>query len=431
MRIGPIPGSCDTINMNLLVFEDERVAQLHPATTGRPAFAITIAGYCLADWLRELGGPVTSWVRPHLRALLALDAPEFVGSLDPAREWTLLINARAVPSVATLGILRGLRDSGQPCCVWGSGEGIAAAVVPTGLAEPLLRNPERLQSIRQLESALSGLPRAADSLELFQYPHDLVRQNLAVFSDSISHRLATRSYREISPGVFVSGDVAISDFVVTNTRSGPIVIESGTVIGPFCFLRGPIHIGPDSRVNEHSAIKDSVSIGHTCKIGGEVESSVIEPFTNKQHHGFLGHSYLGSWINLGAGTCNSDLKNTYGEVKMDYFRGERIPTGMQFIGCVMGDFSKTAINTSIFTGKTIGVCSMLYGFVTTNVPSFSNYARTFNQVTESPPGVMELTQRRMFARRGVPQRPEDIDLLHAMYEMTRHERQISEEPLNL
>ena len=93
------------------------------------------------------------------------------------------------------------------------------------------------------------------------------------------------------------------------------------------------------------------------------------------HHGYLGHSYLGSWVNFGAGTSNSDLKNTYGPVNMEY-RGRKIGTGMQFVGCFVGDYVKTAINTSIFTGKTIGVCSMVYGFVTANVPAFCNYAKT-------------------------------------------------------
>ncbi|MEX2027317.1 MAG: glucose-1-phosphate thymidylyltransferase, partial [Pirellulaceae bacterium] len=149
-----------------------------------------------------------------------------------------------------------------------------------------------------------------------------------------------------------------------------------------------------------------------------------------QHHGFLGHSYLGSWINLGAGTCNSDLKNSYGTVKMEY-RGQQVSTGMQFVGCLIGDYSKTAINTGIFTGKTVGCCSMVYGFVTTNVPSFVNYARLFGQVTELPVDVMAASQQRMFARRNVEQRPCDVQLLQAMYELTRNERQLAGEPLSL
>jgi glucose-1-phosphate thymidylyltransferase len=115
---------------------------------------------------------------------------------------------------------------------------------------------------------------------------------------------------------------------------------------------------------------------------------------------------------------------------MDY-SGERVATGMQFIGCIIGDYSKTAINTSVFTGKTIGVCSMVYGFVTTNVPSFTNYARSFGQVTEMSPAVMEATQKRMFSRRNVLQRPLDSDLLVAMHALTQKERQMAEEPLSL
>ena len=113
------------------------------------------------------------------------------------------------------------------------------------------------------------------------------------------------------------------------------------------------------------------------------------------------------------------------------YRGESVATDMQFMGCVVGDYSKTTLNTSIFTDKVIGACSMLYGFVTTNAPSFVNYARSFGQVTELTPEIMVETQKRMFARRNVQQREADIALIHAMYELTRHERQLAGEPLSL
>lgn len=173
-----------------------------------------------------------------------------------------------------------------------------------------------------------------------------------------------------------------------------------------------------------------MSAGHTTKIGGEVECSIIEAYSNKQHHGFLGHSYLGSWVNLGAGTCNSDLKNTYGTVNVEV-RGQRVATGQQFVGAVLGDYAKTAINTAIFTGKFVGVCSLVYGFVTTNAPSFVNYARSFGQLSEAPLDVMISSQRWMFQRRGVEQRPEDIELLRAMYVLTARERDAYGEPLSL
>ena len=199
------------------------------------------------------------------------------------------------------------------------------------------------------------------------------------------------------------------------------MLDEGATVGPFSLLSGPAHLGKNCRVIEHAAIKHGVALGHTTKIGGEVEASIIEAYSNKQHHGFLGHSYLGSWINLGAGTCNSDLKNTYGQVNMEY-GGRKVATGMQFVGADVGDYAKTAINTGIFTGKMIGACSMVYGFVTTNVPSFVNYARLFGQVSEAPVEVMVATQRRMFARRGVEQRPCDIQLLRDMHDLTADER---------
>ena len=267
-------------------------------------------------------------------------------------------------------------------------------------------------------------------MPLLQYPHDVIRQNMLILRENLEYRVQHGRYEEVREGVFVAPGVQLGEHAVTVTRSGPVVVEQHATIGPFCYLSGPAWIGPGAKLIEYAAIKDAVTIGHTTKIGGEVEASVVEPFTNKQHHGFLGHSYLGSWINLGAGTCNSDLKNTYGKVNMEY-GGERVATGMQFVGCLMGDYSKTAINTGIFTGKTVGVCSMLYGFVTANVPSFVNYARLFGQVTELPPEVMIATQERMFQRRKVIQRPCDIQLIHDMYELTRDDRQLAGEPLAL
>jgi glucose-1-phosphate thymidylyltransferase len=271
---------------------------------------------------------------------------------------------------------------------------------------------------------------APSELPMFDYPHDIVRHHLTSLSANLEYRLRNGKYEEVADGVFVGAGAKLGQYVVSETSKGPIVLEEGASVGPYCYLSGPAHLGRNARIIEHSAVKDSVSLGHTTKAGGELEGSILEPYTNKQHHGFLGHCYLGSWVNLGAGTCNSDLKNTYGQVNMEY-HGQKVATGMQFLGCIVGDYAKSAINTGIFTGKTVGVCSMLYGFVTTNVPSFVNYARSFGQVTEASVEIVVKTQARMFARRNVEQRPCDIQLLYDMYELTRHERQIAGEPLSL
>jgi glucose-1-phosphate thymidylyltransferase len=429
--------------MKIVLFEDQRVPQLYPATIGKPAYTISCGSYRLLDLVGGLGHSVHAWVRPHLSDFREAEAPpnSAAGGKTPS-EKTVYVNARLVPAAEIIERLRKLIAAGRPGFVGASEEfrpeadrgqppslaDAAFALLPAGAPPPpQSAGPEELNSW-WLKLKLSALDEP--KLPLFDYPHDIIRHHLRIFAKNLEHRLAAGDYRQAADGVFLAEGAQLGLHVVAETHKGPIVIDQRASIGPHGFLSGPAFIGADARVLEHAAIKDGVALGHTTKVGGEVEGSIIEPYTNKQHHGFLGHSYLGSWINLGAGTCNSDLKNTYGQVNMEY-HGRKTPTGMQFVGCIAGDYAKTAINTGIFTGKTIGACSMIYGFVTTNVPSFTNYARLFGQVTEAPVEIMVATQARMFARRNVEQRPCDVQLLHDMYELTRHERQLAGEPLSL
>ncbi|MBI2827519.1 MAG: glucose-1-phosphate thymidylyltransferase [Planctomycetia bacterium] len=445
--------------MPILLFEDAQVTQLYPVSIGKPAFRISCGGYRLIDLVADLGQPVDVRVRPHLRAVHEADCSAWTTSAAPAPRKPdapiLMVNARLVPSAAAIAALKDALVAGRFGVVYANegasaggpaasaqggqdarppakngverGPSIALAVLPPATELPPIdaQPAEMVAHVAQL-----GLPRLDLDLPLLDYPHDIIRYHLTTLRGNLEYRLQCGNYREIADGVFAAAGATLGQHVVTDTRNGPIVLDENAAVGPYCYISGPAHLGTGARVIEHAAIKDGVSLGHTTKIGGEIEGSVIEPFTNKQHHGFLGHSYLGSWVNLGAGTCNSDLKNTYGQVNMEYW-GQRVATGMQFVGTIVGDYAKTAINTGIFTGKTVGACSMVYGFVTTNVPSFVNYARSFGQVTEAPVDVMVATQARMFARRKVSQRPCDIQLLFDMYELTRHERQLAGEPLSL
>ncbi|HEY1785237.1 MAG TPA: putative sugar nucleotidyl transferase [Pirellulales bacterium] len=400
--------------MQIVVFEDEHVATLAPVTLGRPAFAISCGSQRLIDVLLELGPPVHAIVRPHLAAVVAADHPQLATVGDAAAISpgpVLWVNARLVPSIAAGQQLKKLIEAGKPGAILAkdSSDVLAATVTAQG------------------QGGKSGPPALADqaivgtALPVFNYPHDIVREHLATLADHLAARIATGQYREVADGVFAADGVRLGQYVATDSSAGPIVLDEGVTVGPLSLLSGPVYLGQRCRVNEHAAIKHGVAIGHTTRIGGEVEASVIEPYTNKQHHGFLGHSYLGSWINLGAGTSNSDLKNTYGQVNMEY-AGRKVPSGSQFVGAIVGDYTKTAINTSIFTGKVIGACTMIYGFVTTNVPSFVNYARLFGQVSEAPVDVLVATQQRMFARRGIEQRPCDVQLLRDMHALTAAER---------
>ena len=411
--------------VNVLVIEDRYVERLYPVTLSRPAYAVTCACFRLCDWLGRLEANVVSQVRSYLTDVQQFDFPNLTNPLNDSPT-TLVISARLVPSYTNFAALNELASNHGENAVkhsvaFDSDGHVIVAVVST--------EQVRGKNLAQIQDLLDGLQREAavkleQRFDAICLPHDLIKYNQQCFAKNLDLLLSgDRQYKQVRDGLFVAEDAAVSEQIAIDSSEGPVVIDSGSTVGPFSYFCGPVYVGPNCRVNEHSAIKDYVCLTHTVKIGGEVEASVIEPYSNKQHHGFLGHAYLGSWINLGAGTCNSDLKNTYGKVSMTYPRA-KVPTGMQFVGCVMGDYSKSAINTSIFTGKLIGVCSNLYGFVSGNVPSFVNYAKSFGEITCQPVEVMQVTQQRMFSRRNVQQRECDIKLLADMYQLTVDERPV-------
>ncbi|MFO0012344.1 MAG: putative sugar nucleotidyl transferase [Planctomycetota bacterium] len=420
--------------MSIVITEDPLCVRLAPITHARMACTIQCASFRLLDLVATLDSEWFGKVRPYLEAVQRVDFPS-LATLDQAvheagdRCPSLLLNARIAPTWSNLQSLRRLvdlakTDHARTSIVVDRGQ-VVAVVRPTCTFNQLAS-----WTLEDIGEWLEGASTYSDitteaPLKSFQAPHEVVALNMEAIRENLEWRIdeGTRAggLRQTEDGVFVAENTTIGQYTLTDTSKGPIVIEAGAHVGPYTLLRGPLFIGPKSKILEHSAIKDAVSLGHTTKIGGEVEASVVEPYTNKQHHGFLGHSYLGSWINLGAGTCNSDLKNTYGTVNMEYPFG-RAATTMQFLGCIMGDYSKTAINTGIFTGKVIGVCSMMYGFVTSNVPSYVNYARLFGQLASLPPEVMVSTQQRMFARRSVEQRGCDIQLIYDMHRLTQSER---------
>ncbi|MCE9545441.1 MAG: glucose-1-phosphate thymidylyltransferase [Planctomycetia bacterium] len=418
--------------MPIVLFEDELTDRLDPIAVAQPAFVIGCGSFRLVDLVAQFKQPMRHLVRPYLRAIQQFDYPDSPGTASSTTEPLLLVNARLVPSDFTRAELARLLRDGRPGVVHHE-EHLVAAVV-TGRDAATLGTRLTFESVSHEIAKLKLAPLAAD-LPLMDYPHDVIRYHVATLANNLATRISGGGYREAAPGVFLAPGAELGPYVVTDASGGPIVLEAMAHVGAHSFLAGPIHLGAGARVAEHSAVRQNVALGHTTKLGGEVTDSIIEPYSNKQHHGFIGHSYLGRWVNLGAGTCTSNLKNTYGSINMEY-GGRKVATGMQFLGCIIGDFAKAAINTGVFTGKTVGACSMLYGFVTTNVPAFVNYARSFGQTSEVPVEVMIAAQARMFARRKVQQRPCDIELLESIFRLTAPQRaeggeRMSDEPLSL
>ncbi len=162
--------------------------------------------------------------------------------------------------------------------------------------------------------------------------------------------------------IWLGENSKIAPGVVIDAINGPVIIDENASVMPNAVIVGPVYIGKKSIIKVGAKIYEGTSIGPVCKVGGEVEESIFQAFSNKQHDGFLGHSYIGEWVNIGADTNNSDLKNNYKNVE-SYFYPEKkkVNTKSQFVGAVIGDHTKTGINSTINTGAVIGVGCNLFG----------------------------------------------------------------------
>jgi UDP-N-acetylglucosamine diphosphorylase/glucosamine-1-phosphate N-acetyltransferase len=174
--------------------------------------------------------------------------------------------------------------------------------------------------------------------------------------------------------VYVAPTAEVQPFVCLDTSGGPVTIDEGAVINPQTRIEGPAYIGPKAMI-VGGKIREGCSIGPVCRVGGEVEESIIHGYSNKYHDGFLGHAYVCEWVNLGALTTNSDLKNDYTAVQA-YLKGELVDTDDTKVGSFIGDHTKTSIGTILNTGTVVGVMTnvMASGGVTPKfIPSFTMF----------------------------------------------------------
>ena len=212
-------------------------------------------------------------------------------------------------------------------------------------------------------------------------------------------------------------------FASLNANNGPIYIGKDAEVMEGAMVRGPFALCENSVLKMGAKIYGATTIGPHCKVGGEVNNSVIFGYSNKAHDGFLGNSVIGEWCNLGADTNNSNLKNNYADVKLWSYEEERfVNTGLQFCGLIMGDHSKCGINAMFNTGTVIGVSSNLFGsnFPRNFVPSFSWGGNAgfsdykMNKVKEVATKVME--------RRGFEYDLKEEKILEYIFENTKKYR---------
>jgi UDP-N-acetylglucosamine diphosphorylase/glucosamine-1-phosphate N-acetyltransferase len=217
--------------------------------------------------------------------------------------------------------------------------------------------------------------------EWIQHPWDLVAKN----PDHLTRDFAAEE--KIGPGnrhlttaalvgpvdrLWIHETARIDPYTVFDTTNGPITVAAGAWVQPFTRIEGPSYIGRNTQLFRAN-LRGGVTIGPNCRVGGEVESTIVHGYSNKYHEGFLGHAYVGEWVNLGAITSNSDLRNDYGEVLVP-LEGDPVATGQAKVGCFIGDHTRTGLGSMLNTGTAIGVmCNVLPAgpLLPKYVPSFA------------------------------------------------------------
>ena len=201
-------------------------------------------------------------------------------------------------------------------------------------------------------SDLVLLDKSSSLFETIKYPWDLI----ANIPDLLSEKSSAYNDREN---------------VIINDSDGLVIVDDTATIEPFSVLNGPLFIGKNTLIKSHSTISNSI-INHDCKVSGEIHSCIFQPYSNKAHDGFLGHSFIGSWANLGAGTTTSNLKNNYSSISVKW-DGELIDTESIFFGSIIGEHVKTAIGTNLNTGTVIEIgCNIVsQSFPPRHIPAFS------------------------------------------------------------
>ena len=349
--------------MEICIFEDNKAGNLAPLSFARPVYDLVCGMTMLRKKIERTfeGTRISLHTRPYLHDHVTYRNSEYIVNKVASSDTCLFINGRVMLPINFKKIIK--LDSPGDVVFVSKGQVVAAKV--TGKNLEFIKT--KISDVLTLET-FEGIQTEEVDVQFYEYPWDFIRYHSGEMYRDYSQLFAgitdKRIRAEIGAGVhlvnekdiFIDEGAIVKPGVVIDASSGPIVIGKNTVIESNAVIMGPVYIGRSSRVRPLSVIYDNTSIGNVCKVGGEVEFSIIQSYSNKQHQGFLGHAYLGSWVNLGADTNCSDLKNNYSTVRAQT-NSQEVDTGLQFLGVIMGDHCKTGINTMLNTGTVVGFSS--------------------------------------------------------------------------
>ncbi len=338
--------------MNCILFDNETDRlNLLPFTFTRPIAGIRIGILTIAEkWEKYLQSPVSYITVPHL-------TPKYPSHLEAVN---VFINGTVLPNKQLIEEIRTLKP----------GQALFAntLLIASCSFEHIL--PEEAEAIQTATDFI----RIGNTYDIFSKNDAALRADFELITAGRkSAPLSTTNGVVNAEQIFIE-EGAIVEFSTLNASTGPIYIGEDTEIMEGCKIRGPFALCEHAGLKMDAKIYGATTIGPHCKAGGELNNVVMFGYSNKGHDGFLGNAVIGEWCNIGADTNNSNLKNTYEEVKLwNYRTGRFEKTGLTFCGLMMGDHSKCGINTMFNTGTVVGVAANIFGtgFPRQFVPSFA------------------------------------------------------------
>jgi len=270
----------------------------------------------------------------------------------------LLVNARlkadALDQIDRKGPSRCVvTEQGEVLCAWLRQQDAARA--ESGSIEALLESAQK-----NIATSQQDLPAWKYTWDLvLASPHQIAADFKTLGRSGIEGTVEQpNAVRGSAKDVYIAKGVKIHPMVVIDAENGPVFLDEDVQVHPFTRIEGPCFVGKKSWLLG-TKCREGNSIGANCRVGGEVEESIIHGFSNKYHDGFLGHAYVGEWVNLGALTTNSDLKNDYGNVEISLDGRSKIDTGSVKVGALIGDHTKTSIGTLFNSGAYVGAMSLI------------------------------------------------------------------------
>ncbi|MDZ7695132.1 MAG: putative sugar nucleotidyl transferase [Balneolaceae bacterium] len=339
--------------MQICFFEDQLLHRFHPLTLTRPVDDLRLGITTIREkWEQELDATRSArLLRNQFQGLFEQ------GSISDSEPCTW-INARYLPSQTLLGQIQEL-DVGSSLQ---NAEGVIAAKVdgPTSTKWHQENKPQ-FKSLMVLETdEFNPLQHLWD---LFQLNREQIAADIKRFDKKSSGnaRISTEAVLEQEDQIYIEEGAVIEPGAILMADTGPIFIGRNATVSAGAIIKGPVAIGEDSVVKMGARIYDATTIGPVCKAGGEISNSIFHSYSNKGHEGYVGNSLIGQWCNIGAGTNTSNLKNNYSTIRLTEWKSrQEEETGQQFIGTIMGDHSKTAINVQLNTGTVCGVSCNIF-----------------------------------------------------------------------